>query len=153
MSQDTGWWVLFLAGIALLLVSGAWRSVLRWLIGPPAIRLDELGIVLPAGEEVILDLNPMRKIPGADVSIQLKAAETSVIYNMTTNGHSRSETVDVFVPGRRGVIFTLRRGKVTVLQRIGGTLIHNPELSEVEQDAVDALLERICLSLRAKGVL
>lgn len=117
--------------------------VRRFLLGPPNLRLDELGEILPLDEEVSVDFDTLRKIPGATVNVQIRRGNVSVIYNGGKVRDALIETVDISARPKAGIIFTMKDGKMVVLQRVGGRTIENPDLTVAEDREVRRFMKRV----------
>lgn len=135
-----------------LLFSERGRQILkRFMLGLPNIRIDELMTLLPPDEEItVLADSPRRKIPWADISVQLRCGEVSVIYNRTDRDSFFAETVDILTPQKAGIIFTMRDETLVALEYIGGRTIRYPHISMNvdEKRAVASFLRRIREAVR-----
>ena len=142
--SDFEWLILMSILLVLFILSGTWHRIPTWLtMSPPNITLLELAELLPPDEEVILNWDPPKKIPGAVSAQIIKAPRTSVIYHKTDHGHTLVETIDISAWPKAGIILTLRDGEIAEYQRIGAHWSRNPRVTSEEQQSITALLRRV----------
>jgi hypothetical protein len=129
--------IIALCLVALLFLSPRFRrAVFRVLVGRPNLGIQELPGIFAGDEGFRIEQDPHKKLPGADESIQAFNSTVSIIYHTTAHAGGVVETVDIASRGKAGMILTLRNGKVTCLQRIGGRTSVNPELTITEKSAI-----------------
>ena len=115
----------------------------RLLDHPPNIRLEELGTLLPEGEEVAVSTNRPRRIPGADMSVQLSCGNISVIYSRIDLGGIDVETIDISTPPKAGINLLVKDGIVVVLENVGGMTIRNPHITDDGSRAIRQFLNKV----------
>lgn len=133
---------LLLAALALC-VAALWvlspsfrRGVLRALLGPPPLRIEELPDLLNGDQSFHIDHNPAKKMPGADRSVQMICGKISIIYHVSRHPEGTIETVDISYPGKLGMIFMLVNDKMVSFERIGGAILNNPALTGKQEHAL-----------------
>ena len=145
LSMDGVVFALVLFILIAVIVSPGGRKILRWIfLGPPNLRFEELPELFGDGRGFVIEHDPARRMPGADRNIQAHNDGMSIIYHTTKLPEGLAETGNILCTGTFGMIFTLRNGEMTCVERIGGITYNSPKLTGKEENAV----LRFMISLR-----
>ncbi|MDO8518050.1 MAG: hypothetical protein Q7S26_02050 [bacterium] len=114
-----------------------------WIIGARQhLTFEDLGSVLNDKKRVHSPDIPAQQYPGAQ-NFQFLDGTSSILYHRTINEGWIVETVNIYVPRKVGIKFTLKDSRMVTLEKPRGTFYQNPTLSAEHWAIVVGLMNRI----------
>lgn len=127
--------------VGIWLLSPTLRPIVyRFLVGLPNLTFEELPRLLADPQTLGFNPDPPKKLEGAEKSYQLLGEGMSIIYHLSRHKKMLTETVDIAVFGKAGMILTLTNGNLVVFERIGGFTTAPPLLTDAENIALTKFL-------------